>query len=251
MKKYIFLVSISLLLIAFPLLVQANANVIRWGVCHQKPGEIPDGEAKDELLSKYDAFFHGHANGDKVLYLTFDAGYEDGNTVKILDSLKSRGVYASFFLTGNYMKANPELVKRIVNEGHIVCNHSMTHPEIFNLSSYDFAKDLKNVEDVYREIIGSEIPKYYRPPSGEFNEKNLKDLKAYGYKTILWGIAYADWKKDQALHSEAFKKILPNLHPGAIILLHTTSSTNAAILSELIDKCHEKGYVFKNLDDIK
>jgi len=250
MKKYIFAYFMAFAIFAFTFTAQANEKVIYWGVYHPIPGETPVGNVTDEYLLQYDTYYHGFANGKKVLYLTFDAGYEDGNTEKILDSLKDRGVHAAFFLTGNYIKSNPDIVKRMVNEGHLIGNHSMTHPDIYKISSSNFIADIKKVEDVYRDVIGSEMPKYYRPPSCAFNERNLKDAKAKGYKTFLWSIAYDDWQKKQPSRKVAFEKIIPNLHPGAIILLHTTSTTNASIMSELIDKCHEKGYIFKSLNDL-
>jgi len=241
---------LSFIAFAYTFTVQANSKVIHWGIYHPNPSQIPVGNLSDDYLLKYDAYFHGYANCKKILYLTFDAGYEDDNTEKILDILKECGLPAAFFLTGNYIKSNPNIVKRMVNEGHLVCNHTMTHPNTYMLNSADFASELKKAEDVYMDIIGSEMPKYFRPPSCAFNEQNLKDAQVKGYKTILWSIAYDDWQKKQPTHNEAFTKIIPNLHPGAIILLHTTSTTNAAVLSELVDKCHEKGYIFKSLDNL-
>jgi len=250
MKKKYFVYFLSFFIFILSFTVQADSKVIRWGVYHPNPGEVPVGETTDEYLLQYDAYYHGFANGEKVLYLTFDAGYEDGNTERILDSLRDRGVNAAFFLTGNYIKSNPDMVKRIVSEGHLIGNHTMTHPDTYKLNSVDFYKEIKNVEDVYKEIIGSEMPKYYRPPECAFNENNLKVTKEKGYKTLLWSIAYNDWQKKQPSHKEAFARIIPNLHPGAIILLHTTSQTNAAIMSEIIDKCRDKGYIFKSLDNL-
>ncbi|MDR0272834.1 MAG: polysaccharide deacetylase family protein [Clostridiales bacterium] len=158
--------------------VYANTKVIYWGVYYPNPGYIPIGNVTYDYLSEYDAFYHGFANGEKVLYLTFDAGYEDGNTEKILDSLKERNVPATFFLTGNYIKTNPEITKRMVNEGHIVGNHTMTHPDMYKLKSLDFASELEKVEEIYKDVIGFEMPKYYRPPACAFNEQNLIDAKA-------------------------------------------------------------------------
>lgn len=231
--------------------IPVNASsVIRWGLYQSNPGEIPQGEATTEFLAEYDAYFHGFAEGKRSLFLTFDAGYEDGNTEKILDSLKEMGIPAAFFVTGSYIKHNPDIVKRIVDDGHLVCNHTMTHPDTTQLNSANFSTELKKVEEEYKAIVGSEMPKYYRPPSGVFSQENLRDAKAMGYKTVLWSIAYRDWHKEQPTHKEAFSKTIPKLHPGAIVLLHTTSTTNAAILAEWIEQCHELGYIFRNLDDL-
>jgi peptidoglycan-N-acetylmuramic acid deacetylase len=248
MKKVFFVCFILILMLNNTIL---HAKPIYWGVYHANPGQIPVGNSDDAYLNKYGAYYHGHSDGEKVVYLTFDAGYEDGNTVKILDALKERGVKASFFLTGNYMKANPYWVKRIVDEGHAVYNHSMVHPDIYKLSSRDFVRDTKLVEDAYKQIVGKDMPKIYRPPSGAFDEQNLKDLQRMGYRTALWSIAYEDWQKKQPSKKTAFEKIIPHLHPGAIILLHTTSTTNAAIMGELIDKIHAEEYVIKEISTIK
>jgi len=253
MKKFLtrWVLCVAALVFISPPWALANGKVINWGVFHEKPGEIPIGEATDEFLGKYEALFHGRSGGEKVLYLTFDAGYEDGNTEKILNTLKERGVPSAIFVTGSYIKRNEGIIKRMVDEGHIVCNHTMTHPDMTRADSAVFSSELKAVENLYKSATGRDMQKYYRPPRGTFNEKNLADAKAMGYKTVLWSIAYKDWQKEQPPHSEAFKRILPNLHPGAIILLHTTSTTNAAVLPELIDKCRESGYEFKSLDHLK
>lgn len=246
--KYIF-TFLFYCLFLFPFTVQANANVIYWGVYHPTPGEIPVGNVTDDYLLKFDTFYHGFADGEKVLFLTFDAGYEDGNTIKILDVLKERRIPAAFFLTGNYMKDNPEMVKRMVSDGHIIGNHTMTHPDIYKLSPCDFMLELRNAEDIYREITGLEMPRYFRPPSCAFDEASLIAAKEKGYQTILWSLAYDDWQNKQPAHDEAFNRIIPNLHPGAYILLHTTSTTNAAIMADLIIKIQEEGYIFRCLDE--
>ena len=248
----------TLIFACFVLVMAASAFAVKaddsepiyWGVYHPNPGEIPVGNLTDEYLLTYGTYYHGFANGNKILYLTFDAGYEDGNTVKILDALRERGITAAFFLTGNYMKSNPEMVLKMIDDGHLIGNHSMTHPDIHYLSCADFSLEISMFEDLYKQLTGVSAPLYFRPPSCAFNRANLKTVQAKGYKTMLWSIAYDDWQADQPTRCEAFAKIIPNLHPGAIILLHTTSTTNAAIMGELLDKCLEKGYVFKSLDDL-
>ena len=228
------------------------ASVIRWGLCHEKPGEIPVGNATTEYLKTYNSYFHGTPQeGEKTLYLTFDAGYENGYTAKILDTLKENNVPGAFFLVGSYLDKNPELIKRMVDEGHIIGNHSMTHGDMTKKSAEGFALELKTFEEVYESYIGSPAPKYYRPPEGVFNEANLVTASELGYKTVLWSATYVDWDtKKQPTKEYAFNKLLPRLHPGAILLLHSTSSTNANILHDFIAECHKQGYTFKSLDEL-
>ena len=233
--------------------IQANASpVIRWGLHHEKPGEIPIGNASSDYLESYNAFFYGKSQGnEKVLFLTFDAGYENGHTEKILDVLKEKNVPASFFLVGNYLKEHPDIVKRKVEEGHIIGNHTMSHADMSKKDPESFASELRKFEEAYKDVVGLELKKYYRPPEGVFNESNLSTTNSIGYKTVLWSVAYADWdNKKQPSREYAFEKLIPRLHDGAILLLHSTSRTNAEILPEFIDKCHEMGYSFKSLDEI-
>ena len=226
------------------------ASVIRWGLRYDKPDEIPIGNATAEYLETYNACFHGTC-GQKVLYLTFDAGFENGYTPKLLDTLKENNVPAAFFLVGTYLKSNPELIKRMVDEGHIIGNHSMKHADMTKKTAEAFKAELRQFEEVYESIIGAPMPKYYRPPEGVFNECNLIAASEAGYKTVLWSATYVDWDtKKQPTKAYAFEKLLPRLHPGAIILLHSTSATNADILHDLIAKCRAMGYEFKGLDGL-
>ena len=247
--KRLLISTFAALLLAAP--INIHAKTINWGIYHEIPGEIPEGNTTNEYLKEFDACFHAESDGEKVLYLTFDTGYEDGNMTKILDILRDENVPAAFFLLGTYIKTNPELVLRMVNEGHAVCNHTMTHPDMTKKGAEGFAKELTQAEDVYRELTGQEMPKYYRPPQGIFNETNLKQAKEMGYKTVLWSIAYSDWiRGNQPPHAQSLKTLISRLHPGAIILLHTTSTTNAAILDDFIIRARELGYDFKPLSDI-
>jgi len=229
--------------------IQASASsVIRWGLKYDKSGETPVGNATSEHLKKYDAYFHG-IEAEKTLYLTFDAGYENGYTAKILDTLKENNVPAAFFLVGSYLTKNPELIKRMVDEGHIVGNHTMSHGDMSKKSANEFSSELKKFEEVFKSVAGIEAPKYYRPPEGVFDEDNLVTASGMGYKTILWSITYVDWDtKKQPSRAYAFEKLLPRLHPGGILMLHSTSSTNAEILHDLIAECHKQGYTFKSLE---
>ncbi|MCL2355555.1 MAG: polysaccharide deacetylase family protein [Defluviitaleaceae bacterium] len=222
-----------------------------WGIHFPKDGGRPEANASAEHLAQFDAFFMGNEN-DKVLYLTFDAGYENGLTAGILDTLAEHEVPAAFFLVGTYIRDERELILRMVQEGHIVANHTMTHPDMSKVLCKDaFAKELAKVEDVYKEVTGEELPKFYRPPSGTFNETNLKHAQELGYKTVFWSTAYKDWEVDnQPSHEEAFAKLLPRTYPGAIILLHNVSKTNAEILGDLIVKYKDMGYRFEDLNHL-
>lgn len=219
-----------------------------WGLGFQKEGERPTGNASIQELKEYNAFY-AEDTGEKVLYLTFDAGYENGNTPAILDALKKHGAPAVFFAVGNFIRDNPELVKRIVNEGHIVGNHTMTHPNMSKISSLEaFTKELQGVEQLYEEVVGTPMTRFYRPPQGIYSTENLSMARSLGYCTFFWSLAYVDWyQDDQPTKEEAFGKLLPRVHPGAIVLLHNTSSTNAAILDELLTKWEEMGYHFDSL----
>ena len=222
-----------------------------WGLSFRQEGAPPIGNAGRDQLARYDAAYIGNT-GEKVLYLTFDAGYENGCTAQILDVLKENQVSAAFFLVGNYVERNPDLVRRMVQEGHIVGNHTMHHYDMSKLSDKAaFSKELTQLETLYRDTVGSEMPKYYRPPQGIYSEENLKMAQELGYKTVFWSLAYVDWNNDsQPTPEQAFQKLLPRTHNGAVVLLHSTSRTNAQILNELIGKWKAEGYRFGTLDEL-
>ena len=222
-----------------------------WGLSFQSEGSAPIGPANAQTLAKYDAVYLGDT-AEKVLYLTFDTGYENGCTAKILDTLKAHNVPAAFFLVGNYMEKNADLTQRMVEEGHIVGNHTMHHPDMSKLSDKAaFSKELTDLEDLFRDITGKELPKFYRPPQGTYSEDNLKMAQELGYKTVFWSLAYVDWQNDKQPSAEyAFSKLLPRTHNGAVVLLHSTSATNAQILDELLTKWKDMGYRFASLDEL-
>lgn len=228
-----------------------TAAVTDWGLSFQSQGSAPVGNATSDALAQYDAYYVGNTN-DSVIYLTFDAGYESGDTPAILDALKKHNAPACFFVVSNYIETAPELVKRMVDEGHIVGNHTSTHPDMSKISDKAaFEKELKGVEEQFKTLTGKELPKFYRPPQGKFSEENLKQAQELGYKTIFWSLAYVDWYADnQPTHDEAFNKLIPRIHNGAIVLLHSTSSTNAQILDELLTKYEQMGYRFGSLDEL-
>ena len=222
-----------------------------WGLSFRQEGMPPIGNAGIDQLQQYDAAYIGNPE-EKVLYLTFDAGYENGCTAKILDVLKKQEVSAAFFLVGNYIEKNADLVRRMTQEGHIVGNHTLHHYDMSKLSDKEaFSKELTGLEDLYRDVTGQELPKYYRPPQGVYSEENLAMAKELGYKTVFWSLAYVDWNNDaQPSREEAFAKLLPRTHNGAVVLLHSTSATNGEILEELLTKWKEEGYRFGTLEEL-
>lgn len=222
-----------------------------WGLSFQEEGKPPTANATFEELKKFNAYY-AEDTEEKVLYLTFDCGYENGNTEAILDALKKHKVPATFFVVGNFISSEPELIKRIHEEGHIIGNHTYHHPDMSQISTKDaFEKELKDVESAYEKITGEPMTKYYRPPQGKYSEENLQMAKDLGYQTFFWSLAYVDWyQDDQPSKEEAFDKLLGRIHPGAVVLLHNTSSTNGQILDELLGKWEEMGYTFKSLDQL-
>ena len=222
-----------------------------WGLSFQEEGKPPIGNASASDLSQYDAYYIQETE-EKVLYLTFDAGYENGYTEKILDALKKHNAPATFFLTGAYIDSAPELVCRMVEEGHAAGNHTWHHPDMSQIADMDsFREELSYVEEAFFEATGKEMDRYYRPPRGIYSETNLEMAQQLGYQTFFWSLAYVDWyNDDQPTREEAFDKLLGRIHPGAIVLLHRTSATNAEILDELLTKWEEMGYRILPLSDL-
>lgn len=215
-----------------------------------KNGQKPTGNTSAQELKAHDAWYVGNTE-EKVIYLTFDAGFENGNTPAILDALKKHQVSATFFVVGNYLETSPELVQRMANEGHTVGNHSYHHPDMTKKTSEEFTEEIKLLEKKYQEITGKELTKFYRPPQGKYNAATLAQAKELGYQTFFWSLAYVDWlENQQPTKEEAFEKLLGRVHPGAIVLLHSTSATNAQILDELLTKWEEMGYHVKPLGEI-
>ena len=244
-----------------------TAAEVNWGLSFQQAGQPPVGNATPEYLAKYNAYYisgaaAGSDEGDndagnkkdtpKPIYLTFDAGYENGYTAEILDILKEKKVPAAFFLVGNYIEENPELVKRMEAEGHIVGNHTMHHPDMSAIADEEaFKSEISELEETYRNAVGKEIPKFYRPPQGKYSEANLQQASRLGYTTLFWSLAYVDWlENDQPDETESINLLNKRIHPGAIVLLHSTSKTNSRILGELIDGWKSKGYEFRSVSEL-
>lgn len=233
------------------LTANATSGTENWGLGFGESGTQPAGNASAEELAKYNAYYIG-SNAENTIYLTFDCGYENGNTAAILDALKKHDAKATFFVVGHFLESAPDLVKRMVQEGHTVGNHTYHHPDMSSISTKEsFQKELDDVRALYQQTTGQEMAMYYRPPQGKYNTQNLKMAQELGYRTFFWSLAYVDWNTDsQPTHEEAFSKLIPRIHPGAIVLLHNTSKTNGEILDELLTKWEEMGYHFGTLDEL-
>lgn len=227
------------------------ASTDNWGLSFPTEGESPVGNASVDDLAQYDAYYLGDTS-QKVIYLTFDCGYENGYTETILDVLKKHQAPAAFFVVGNMIETAPDIIRRMAAEGHIVGNHTYHHPDMSAISDQAaFKKELDDLAALYKETVGEDLPMFYRPPQGKYNEENLKQAQALGYKTIFWSLAYVDWYVDnQPTPEQAYAKLLPRIHDGAIVLLHSTSKTNAEILDDLLTKWEDMGYTFASLEDL-
>ena len=231
--------------------VATAAAASNWGLSFQQEGQPPVGNASAQQLAQFGAYYVGDT-AKKTIYLTFDAGYENGYTPAILDALKKHGVRATFFVVGHYLETAPDLVKRMVEEGHTVGNHTYHHPDMSAIANEAaFREELVATEDLYEQIVGQAMPKLYRPPQGKYSEQNLKMAHEMGYTTLFWSLAYVDWYVDkQPTAQQAFDKLLPRIHNGAVVLLHSTSATNAAILDGLLTRWKNMGYAFGTISEL-
>jgi peptidoglycan-N-acetylmuramic acid deacetylase len=201
-------------------------------------------------LSKYDAYYIGDTS-KKVIYLTFDEGYENGYTPTILDVLKQNDVHAAFFVTKPFMESEPELTKRMVDEGHVVANHTVTHPSMPTLTDEQVKYELEDNANYYKKITGKEMDRFVRPPKGEFSVRTLDISKQLGYKTIFWSLAYLDYDtNNQPGKAAAYKHVMDNYHDGGLFLLHAVSQSNTEALDDMIKSLKEKGYSFASLYDL-
>ncbi|MBS4205872.1 delta-lactam-biosynthetic de-N-acetylase [Lederbergia citrea] len=251
MRKWQIIVPILFLVFFNAIDVHAFSNQpVHWGFTKGKNEKQADaGEKYDALLDKYGAFYKGSAD-EKVLYLTFDNGYENGYTGKILDVLKKEKVPATFFVTGHYLKSAPDLSKRMVNEGHIIGNHSWTHPDMTQISDEKIKMELAKVKEETKKLTGQKNMQYLRPPRGILSERTLKVARDEGYIHVLWSLAFRDWQTNQQKGWKyAYDNIMAQVHPGSIMLLHTVSSDNAEALEKVIKDLKKRGYTFKSLDD--
>ena len=225
----------------------SSEAVENWGLGFQKDGTRPTANATIDELKKYNAHYAADTNKKKI-YLTFDCGYENGNTGKILDTLKAHHAKATFFVVGNFITSNPELIKRIHKEGHIVGNHSNKHITYPSLSLEEAKEDLMSLHQYMLDTYQYKMT-VFRFPEGNFSEQTLALVQSCGYKSLFWSFAYKDWYTDnQPNPADALSSMLNKAHPGAIYLLHAVSATNAQVLGDFINGMQEKGYVFSDFE---
>ena len=231
--------------------ISLSNKKIEWGLKRNENHEQPDlGTVNLKLINNYNGIAIGNKNS-KYVYLTFDEGYEAGYTEKILDVLKENNVNATFFITGHYLNTAGEIVKRMIDEGHIVGNHTVNHKSMPSLSDEEIKKEVVSLQTAVYEKTGYEM-KFIRPPKGEYSERTLSLTNNMGYTTVMWSLAYDDWEEDKQGRTEyGKKKVLDNIHPGAVILLHATSKDNAEILGDLIKEIRDMGYEFKSIDEFE
>ncbi len=235
--------------VELPELSQYDNTQVTWGPGHQIDGENRP-TACVGLQEKYGdkgALFL-MPKGEKKVYLTFDEGYENGYTEKILDELKEKDCPAVFFVTYDYVCRNPELVQRMVDEGHVVGNHSMHHPNMTTVDADTAVREIAELHNYVAENFSFQMT-LFRPPEGAFSERSLVIAQALGYQTALWSFAYADWNPDSQMDpAKALPRVTDAAHDGAVYLLHAVSETNTKILPDFIDALREAGYTFARLD---
>ena len=253
--KALQIMTIFVFLFAVSLKVGALDSASNWYCVHRPDHKQPSADPSIAYVEKYNGFYidkrHGDDCEEKVIYLTFDAGYENGNISKILDVLKEEKVTGAFFILGNLIEKNSDLVVRMFDEGHLVCNHTYSHKAMVNRSKDNIESELIRLENLCLERTGRSLSKYYRPPEGKFDETSMQYVSELGYKTVFWSFAYADWDNNAQMSAEkAKKKVLENIHNGEVMLLHPTSSTNAEILADVIKELKTQGYRFGTLDEL-
>ncbi|MGL4850083.1 MAG: delta-lactam-biosynthetic de-N-acetylase [Clostridium sp.] len=254
-NKKLFLIGLSLILFIIFIPVKyvfshSNSEHSWYFMPNGKAAPPSPPRETENFLAHNNAYFLGNSSS-KDIFLTFDEGYENGNTNKILDILKETNTPAAFFVVKPYIEKEPALINRMISEGHLVCNHSSKHLSMPSLDYNTFTKEFKEVEDSYKALTGKDIPKFFRPPMGKYSEDSLIKTKNLGYKTIFWSFAYKDWLINaQPSPEEGFKKITSSVHPGCILLLHAVSDTNVKILKDVIIHLQKEGYTFKPLTDL-
>lgn len=218
---------------------------------NEQPHDISINNQKFFDEKNFDAIAYDNKTDQKIVYLTFDCGYENGYTAKILDTLRDKGVKAAFFCTLPEMKENTDLIARMINEGHIVGNHSVTHPDFSSITRQQMYDEVKNFDDYLRENFGYSA-QYFRYPQGKYSENSLDMLNEMGYTCVFWSLAYADWDlSNQKGASYALETVISRIHPGAVILLHSVSPDNANALSDIIDTARRMGYEFRTLPEYR
>ena len=248
---------LSLILFSIILVYSTCATSVSWYCKRTSDHTQPPLGNELQFTNGYDLYwcderYNKIDDDEKVIYLTFDAGYENGNVEKTVDILNEENVKGAFFILDNLILKNEKLVKKMIDSGHIVANHTLKHKDMTKISTKEsFSSELSALEKLYYNTFGVDMPKYYRPPEGKFNEENLKWAKELGYKTVMWSFAYADWDNGKQPNNEyAFKKIIENVHNGEVMLLHPTSKTNVEILRDVIKELKSQGFRFGTLDEL-
>lgn len=253
MKYFIKAISAALLLSLITVSVSADAGH-GWYISKRGAGITPGFPGDSDFLSEHSCYFIDRKcseSGEKVIYITFDAGYENGNISRILDTLCDKGVPAAFFVLSNLIIKEPNLVRRMIDEGHLVCNHTRKHKSVPNLTPDETRAELESLEQLCYEQTGYEMPKYFRYPEGNYSKQSALVLEKMGYKTFFWSVAYADWDNEKQPACEyAIEALKKQTHPGAVVLLHPTSATNADIMENIIDIWRGMGYRFGTLDEL-
>ena len=254
-KQFIKSIIICMAIILFLPTIQVSAKEDHWYCKRNDQHKQPKMDSNFSYIEQYGGIYIDSKRGDdcfdKVIYLTFDVGYENGNVKKIVDVLNNENVKGSFFILGNIIDKEPELIKQMSNDGHLICNHTLNHPNLTKKSEDELIYEIKALEDAYKNLTGKEMSKFFRPPEGTFNQEMLMRVQKLGYKTVFWSFAYADWDNDKQMsEAQALKKILDNVHNGEIMLLHPTSQTNASIMQALIRELKSCGYRFATLDEL-
>ncbi len=253
-KRFLIFIIMPVIIAALPFSVFAGSEksvAYDWYFKPTNDNTQPQLCPEADFLEQFDVISIGNKE-HKNIYLTFDAGYDNGYHNQILDTLKQKNVKAAFFIDGNFVKSNPEIVKRMANEGHLVCNHSLSHPNMTKIVDFNtYKKQITEWEKLVSDL-GIPVQKYFRFPSGRFSHLALEYNQKLKLKTVFWSFAYYDWdENEQPGETAATEKIMSRIHNGAVILLHSTSKTNSKILSDVIDLARAKGYTFKSLDEFK
>ncbi len=251
--KRIILTVLALSLLVLP--TGAANSTCHWYCIRTKAHRQPPIPPEYAFVEELDGYFidrtHGDGSDQKVVYLTFDAGYENGNVAKTLDVLRAKEVHAAFFVLSHLVTANGDVVERMEREGHLVCNHTAHHKDLSNADVTLIKREIQELESVYRDLTGKEMAHYFRPPEGSFSRSMLENVRDLGYKTVFWSFAYADWDNNkQPSVDTAMRTVMDNIHNGAVLLLHPTSRTNVEILPRIIDELRAEGYRFGTLDEL-
>ncbi len=253
MKKILSVLLAFLFLFSFPLeLFAEEGNGISWYISKTEKNTAPTLPRELSLINGHKAVYLDPEPDKKVVYLTFDFGYENGNVEKVRQVLSEKNVKAAFFVVEHSVASSVPLISRLQADGHLICNHTANHTDMSKITDKaEFVRELQRLEEQYAVLTGCEMSKFYRPPEGRFSEENLRYADELGFTTVFWSVAYADWDNEkQPDPDKALATLLSRTHNGAIVLLHPTSSTNAAILAQYIDALRAEGYTFGTLDEI-